>query len=105
MAFGITREELEAWKRSVAEGRISFLTHYWLDPRFPDITSVTKAGCSDLAKLREWAIANGLPPQYIHHRAQYPHYDLFGDIQIRILRSERQWDQLHRFALKEDSGT
>lgn len=97
MAFGITKEELAAWKRRVAEGKIAFLTHYWLHPRYPGITSVTKVGCSDLQRLREWAIAHGLPPQYIHQRDVYPHYDLFGDIQADILRREGQWEQLRKF--------
>ena len=36
MAFGITRKELGRWKRDVSEGKIAFLTHYWLDDRFPE---------------------------------------------------------------------
>jgi len=101
MAFGISRGELERWKQQVKEGRIAFLTHYWIDSRFPGITSVTKVGCSDLTKLRKWAISHGLPPQYIHNREQFPHYDIFGETQIRILRKERQWDQLYRFVIKK----
>lgn len=37
MAFGINREELTRWKKAVSAGEIAFLTHYWLDPRFPGI--------------------------------------------------------------------
>lgn len=62
MAFGITRQELMAWKREVSRGEIAFLTHYWLDDRFPGITTVTKVGCSDLDKLRLWCNHNGLDP-------------------------------------------
>jgi hypothetical protein len=97
MAFGVTREELEAWKRQVVEGRIAFLTHYWLHPRYPDVTSVTKVGCSNLERLRDWAASHGLPPQYIHHRDRYPHYDIFGKTQAEILRREGQWEQLQKF--------
>jgi hypothetical protein len=51
MAFGIRRPELERWKQDVANGHISFLTHYWVDHRFPGCTTVTKVGCSDIDKL------------------------------------------------------
>lgn len=99
MAFGVKREELEAWKRQVAAGHIAFLTHYWVHPRYPGITSVTKAGCSDVARLRLWAVSRGLPPHHIHQRERYPHYDLLGSVQERILREEQLWDQLHRFVI------
>jgi hypothetical protein len=97
MAFGVRREELEAWKRQVAEGNIAFLTHYWLHPRYPDVTSVTKVGCADLERLRAWAVSHRLPPQYIHHKERYPHYDIFGQAQAQILRREGQWKQLRKF--------
>lgn len=103
MAFGVTREELERWKRRVSEGRIAFLTHYWLHPADPRITSITKVGCADLDKLRAWAISHGLPPQYIHRRERYPHYDVFGKRQADILRKEGQWEQLRKF-VKNDLG-
>lgn len=100
MAFGISRKELEEWKQAVSEGQIAYLTHFWLDPRFPGVTSVTKVGCADVERLRQWAIARGLKPQYIHRRDQFPHYDLFGEIQLRILKEEGLWDHLHRFVFK-----
>ncbi|WP_309118348.1 hypothetical protein [Paenibacillus sp.] len=103
MAFGVSREQLAAWKKDVAEGRIAFLTHYWLHPKVPGVTSVTKVGCSDLEKLRRWAVSHGLPPQYIHHRDSYPHYDIFGEMQAVILEREGQWEQLKKFAPKPEN--
>lgn len=99
MAFGINRRELAAWKREVSRGEIAFLTHYWLDDRFPGITTVTKVGCSDLDKLRLWCINNGLNPRYIHQRQPYPHFDLIGSKQAEILRKYGISDQLKRFTL------
>ncbi|MUT66622.1 hypothetical protein [Paenibacillus sp. NEAU-GSW1] len=101
MAFGITRAEMNAWKTKVAQGEIAFITHYWLDPRFPSMKTVTKVGCSDLAKLTRWCVSNGLNPQYIHHRSEYPHFDLLGSKQREILRKEKLWEQLERFRLDE----
>ncbi|UFJ41171.1 hypothetical protein LOK74_01005 [Brevibacillus humidisoli] len=99
MAFGITREELQEWKEAVSRGEIAFLTHYWLDPRFPQIKTVTKVGCSNLQLLSEWCVANGLDPDHIHHRPPFPHFDLIGPKQKEILQKERLWDQLKRFGL------
>ncbi|MBD0382994.1 hypothetical protein [Paenibacillus sedimenti] len=99
MAFGIRREELIAWKEAVSRGEIALLTHYWLDERFPGITTVTKAGCSDLERLTTWCRSNGLNPRYIHHRPPYPHYDIIGPKQKEILIREGQWDQIKRFNL------
>ncbi|WP_141334127.1 hypothetical protein [Paenibacillus sp. tmac-D7] len=99
MAFGIKREELTAWKEAVTRGEIAYLTHYWLDPRFPGITSVTKVGCADLERLKAWCRGHGLNPAYIHNRPPYPHYDLIGPKQKEILRRERLWDHLERFKL------
>lgn len=48
MAFGIRRHELIAWQQTVLQGKIAFLTHYWIDDRFPGCRTVTKAGCADL---------------------------------------------------------
>lgn len=101
MAFGITRNELDNWKREVASGKISFLTHYWVDPRFPDIKTVTKVGCADRKLLEEWCVAHGLHPEYIHDRPPFPHYDLLGPKQKEILQKENQWEQLKRFRLLE----
>ncbi|MBO2944216.1 hypothetical protein JJQ72_09575 [Paenibacillus sp. F411] len=99
MAFGITRQELRAWQQQTAAGVISFLTHYWYDPRFPQFTTVTKVGCSDLNRLAEWCLAHDLDPAYIHRRMPYPHFDLIGPRQREILRQAGQEDQLHRFKL------
>lgn len=99
MAFGINREELNRWKAAVAQGEIAFLTHYWLDRRFPGVTTVTKVGCSDLARLTVWCENNGLPPRYIHKRNPFPHFDLIGPKQAEILKNEGLWDQIERFHL------
>lgn len=99
MAFGITRREMEYWKNTVAQGEIAFLTHYWLDPRFPDMRTVTKVGCSDLAKLSRWCLDNGLNPRYIHNRDPFPHFDLFGPKQRELLLKANKLDQLERFRL------
>ena len=48
MAFGISRKELTEWKQAIDQGKIAFITHYWLDERFPGINTVTKVGCKDI---------------------------------------------------------
>lgn len=97
MAFGIKREELLAWKKAVSKGEIAFLTHYWIDERFPGCNTVTKVGCSDIGKLIEWGKQYGLKAEWIDHRGQYPHYDLFGIHQERILKNEEKEEQLLKF--------
>lgn len=99
MAFGVRREELEAWKRQVAAGQIAFLTHYWFEPRFPGIKTITKVGCDDMGKLTAWCRTYGLNPAYIHARRPFPHFDLIGERQAEILRREGQWEQLRRFGM------
>ncbi|CAM5790654.1 MULTISPECIES: hypothetical protein [Brevibacillus] len=99
MAFGISREELNEWKQSVSRGEIAFITHYWHDPRFPGIRTVTKVGCSDRQRLTDWCVANGLNPVYIHDRPPFPHFDLMGPKQKEILEKENQWEQVTRFRL------
>lgn len=99
MAFGIDRDELSRWKKAVSQGEIAFLTHYWIDPRFPGMTTVTKVGCSDLERLTRWCEEHGLPAKYIHHRSSFPHFDLMGSRQQEILRKEGLWDQLKRFKM------
>ncbi|NOU96468.1 hypothetical protein GC093_25095 [Paenibacillus sp. LMG 31456] len=99
MAFGITRKELQQWKDAVTREELAFITHYWIDPRFPGIKTVTKVGCSHLDILSEWCIANGLNPAYIHQRPPYPHFDLMGLKQIEILQKEQLWSHLERFGL------
>ena len=102
MAFGITREELNEWKAAVSRGEIAFLTHYWLDGRFPQMKTVTKVGCCDYEKLMEWWRQNQLNPSYIHARERYPHFDLIGEHQKKILQLTGQYDQIKRFSIMED---
>ncbi|MNW05228.1 hypothetical protein D3C71_2014440 [compost metagenome] len=83
----------------MAEGKIAYVTHYWLDPRFPGITTVTKVGCSDMNRLTEWCLQHDLDPKYIHKRSIFPHFDLIGRKQVEILKKEKLWDQLERFRL------
>ncbi|PWU68764.1 hypothetical protein [Gracilibacillus dipsosauri] len=97
MAFGIDRNTLNKWKRKVDRGEIAFLTHYWLDDRFPGCTSVTKVGCNNYEQLSEWGSKYGLREEWIHRDERYPHFDLFGDRQKQILFAEEQWDQLEKF--------
>lgn len=97
MAFGIKKHELEEWKEGVRSGQISFITHYWYDPRFPQCNTVTKVGCSDIDKLINWGNQYGLKPEWIHVRDTYPHYDLLGDRQRSILQEEGMLDQIERF--------
>nr|WP_127507645.1 hypothetical protein [Paenibacillus humicus] len=99
MAFGIRREELQSWKTAVARGELAFLTHYWIDERFPGVKTVTKAGCSDIVKLESWCRKHGLDPRYIHRRERYPHMDLFGPVQIRVLQAEGLQNHLTRFGI------
>ncbi|MUV39855.1 NAD(+) synthase [Lentibacillus sp. JNUCC-1] len=83
MAFGLRRQELNQWKKAVKKGEIAFLTHYWLDDRFPGCDTVTKAGCADLPKLEAWGRQYGLKKEWIHRDDTYPHFDLFGERQKR----------------------
>ncbi|PYI53915.1 hypothetical protein [Paenibacillus flagellatus] len=99
MAFGITRAELTRWKEAVARGEIAFLTHYWHDPRFPGIRTVTKVGCADLDRLSGWCRSHGLDPRYIHNRPPFPHFDLLGPKQADILRREGLLEHVERFRL------
>lgn len=99
MAFGIKREELKAWKKAVQAGEMAFLTHYWLDDRFPGCKTVTKAGCSDIEKLTQWGKKYGLKKEWIDMRGDYPHFDLFGKHEHDILLNEGLIEQLKRFGL------
>ncbi len=90
MAFGIKREDLLAWKKKIDNGEIAFLTHYWLDDRFPGCNTVTKVGCKDMNKLVEWGKQYGLRREWIHIRKDgYSHYDLLGDKEKEILAKEK----------------
>lgn len=99
MAFGIKKEELSDWKEKVLRGDIAFLTHYWYDERFPDCYCVTKVGCSDVIRLKEWGLENGLKTEWIHHRGEFPHFDLLGQKQVEILKKYQLIDHLRRFKL------
>lgn len=99
MAFGINRKELKQWKEKVKSGDIAFLTHYWVDDRFPGCHTVTKVGCANLEKLFNWGRSYGLRDEWVHKREKFPHYDLFGDIQKNILKKERLFDHIQRFNL------
>ncbi|HEY9576690.1 MAG TPA: hypothetical protein VIR64_03360 [Pseudobacillus sp.] len=100
MAFGIHRRELAEWKRQIDKGNIAFLTHYWLDERFPDCHTVTKVGCRDLEKLARWGEKYGLKKQWIDQRKDgYSHFDLLGDRQKEILEKEGLQSHIERFQL------
>lgn len=99
MAFGVKREELIEWKKRVTAGEIAFLTHYWFDPRFPDSSSVTKVGCSNLETLYEWGKHYHLKPEWVDMRQSYPHYDLMGERQYQILKQEGKLSVIRRFGL------
>lgn len=99
LAFGITRVELNEWKEAVTRGEIAYLTHYWLDPRFPGVNTVTKVGCTNLDALTQWCMLNGLNPKYIHNRSPFPHFDLIGPKQKEILLKEKLLDHINRFKL------
>ncbi|WP_096200610.1 hypothetical protein [Bacillus sp. FJAT-45350] len=97
MAFGIKRKELLDWKLRVKNGEIAFITHYWIDERYPNITTVTKVGCSNIEKLSKWGEKYNIPSHRIHHRKDYPHFDLLGERQVKILKEENMLQQLNRF--------
>ncbi len=101
MAFGIRRKELEAWKQKALQNEIAYLTHYWIDERFPDCNTVTKVACCNIGKLIAWGRRHGLQPGWIDHRDDFPHYDLFGDRQLRILKAENQLEHIERFKLDD----
>lgn len=101
MAFGINRRELSEWKKSVSRGEISFITHYWIDDRFPNSNTVTKVGCINVEKLIQWGNKYGLKKEWIHNRKNYPHFDLLGDRQQEILQREGLTEQLDRFKLND----
>lgn len=96
MAFGVKRDELNQWKQDVTDEKIAFLTHYWVDERFPGCSTVTKVGCGNLEKLEKWGRQYGLKPEWMDLRGAYPHFDLFGDHQRRILKAEGMLAQLEK---------
>lgn len=95
MAFGIKREELREWKKKIDRGEIAFLTHYWVDDRFPGCKTVTKVGCKDLTILAEWGLKYGLKKEWIHIRQDgYSHFDLIGEKEKEILAMENKLTHL-----------
>lgn len=89
LAFGIKRSDVLEWKQQIDQGEIAFLTHYWLDDRFPGCKTVTKVGCQDMERLVEWGRKYDLKKEWIHHRKDgYSHFDLLGERQIEILKAE-----------------
>lgn len=102
MALGVTRAQLVAWKAAVSAGEIAFLTHWWQDDRFEGISSITKVGCSDRAKLVAWGLQYGLQERYIDLKHEkFPHFDLFGDTQRYVLRAEGLIATIKQFNLDE----
>jgi hypothetical protein len=97
MAFGIERKELVEWKKKVSDGEITFLTHYWIDERFPNCTTVTKVGCCDIDKLINWGKKHNLKAEWIDKRSKFPHFDLLGSKQREILINENLTNHLKRF--------
>ncbi|MBP2242283.1 hypothetical protein J2Z40_002857 [Cytobacillus eiseniae] len=97
MAFGLKRKDLQAWKEKIDRGEIAFLTHYWVDDRFPGCTTVTKVGCDDLERLAQWGKGHKLRPEWIHKRKDgYSHFDLIGDHQRIILQREGLLEMISR---------
>lgn len=97
LAFGIKRKDITEWKQKIDNGEIAFITHYWLDDRFPDCDTVTKVGCNDLEQLAEWGAQYGLKREWIHIRKDgYSHYDLLGEKQCKILKKEGLVNKLDR---------
>jgi hypothetical protein len=95
MAFGIKRQDLKKWKQEIDNGEIAFLTHFWLDERFPGSKTVTKVGSQNLDKLAEWGEKYGLRKEWIHKRFNgYSHFDLIGDRQKEVLQKEGLFDHI-----------
>ena len=101
LAFGITRDELNAWKRKVSNGEIAFITHYWYDRRFPQYTTVTKVGCSSIEKLKKWGKKYNIRADWIH-QGEYPHFDLIGKRQFEILQKEGLHIHIQKFNLTQN---
>jgi len=98
LAFGIKRKQIQEWKAAIDRGEIAFLTHFWLDDRFPEAKSVTKVGCNDLGKLAEWGGRYQLKKEWIHVRKDgYSHFDLLGSKQREVLEKEGQLEAALKF--------
>src|SRR5699024_4869518 len=98
MAFGIKRSELWQWKKQVNEGKISIITHYWQDDRFPGCTTVTKIGCEDIDKLISWGEQYSLKSRWIHQNA-YTDCDVCEEKHKEILKQEERVEQLRHCKL------
>lgn len=104
MAFGLKRGEILDWKKKIDKGEIAFLTHFWLDDRFPQCNTVTKVGCKDLKKLAEWGRQYGLKKEWIHHRTDgYSHFDLLGEKEAYILEKEGHIKNLLKLKKREET--
>jgi hypothetical protein len=102
LAFGIKKQELIEWKRKIDRGEIAFLTHYWLDDRFPGCKTVTKVGCQNLERLAAWGKQYGLQKEWIHQRKDgYSHFDVLGKRQEEILKQEGLLNHIW----KKETGT
>jgi len=105
MAFGIKKHQILNWKKEIDEGKIAFLTHYWLDDRFPNAKSVTKVGSNNLTELALWGKAYHLKKEWIHVRKDgYSHYDLIGEIQLKVLKNEGLFDHIDHFKLEKSDS-
>lgn len=95
LAFGLKKKDIKEWKTKIDQGELAFLTHFWLDDRFPGYKTVTKVGCSDTNRLIEWGKKYQLRPEWIHRRKDgYSHYDLIGEHQAKILEAEGLGDHI-----------
>ncbi|PRO64449.1 hypothetical protein [Alkalicoccus urumqiensis] len=95
MAFGVTRKEIYRWRREAESGTVAFLTHFWLDDRFPECITVTKAACTSRDKLIHWGKEYGLRPEWIHEDGNIPHFDLLGEKEEAVLLAEGCAEKLY----------
>ncbi|WP_392387435.1 hypothetical protein [Bacillus pumilus] len=49
--------------------------------------------------LIEWGKKHGLKKEWIHDRAGFPHFDLIGETQKRILQKERSLGNIQEYGL------
>lgn len=100
MAFGIHKQELAEWKRQIDNGNIAFLTHYWLDERFPHCRTVTKSRVQGFRNARPLGKKVRLKKEWIDKRKDgYSHFDLLGDRQKEILEREGLQSHIEKFQL------
>lgn len=45
-------------------------------------------------------MGDGLKKEWIHQDKHYPHFDLMGDVQIKVLTAHNLTDQIERFRLQ-----